>query len=337
MRASLPDRHTLINAHPRVQPHARAGLAEHARTRLISGGGARLWTTSVDGRAIQPRCEGGRCRRGARPTWRQRDLRASSARSISGARHPEALTEGRIRPGRERGLRATGSAVRADRRPELRAGWSRTSARPSTGECEVLVNPSLPHVTLVPRDRLRRRTGQACLLHWADVPVDGEVTTPIQTVLDCLRALPLAEGLAIADSALRQQLVRPRRAAGSRRQAAADHIGAASSNWWPLADGRSESVLESALRAILIEAGIDGFVPQVPFGTSASPPGSISATRSADRAGGRRLRAPRHPRRRWSRTAVDTSTLTIRGWPLLRFAGRTSCTTRAGWLRPSGR
>ncbi|MEV5960297.1 hypothetical protein AB0L70_00955 [Kribbella sp. NPDC051952] len=54
--------------------------------------------------------------------------------------------------------------------------------------------PTLPHVTLEP-GRVRRRTGLPCTLHWASVPALDDVTTPLRTVLDCLRTLTLAEAL----------------------------------------------------------------------------------------------------------------------------------------------
>lgn len=124
----------------------------------------------------------------------------------------------------------------------------------------VITPPALPHVTLRP-GRVRRQAGLPCVLHWADVPALDDVTTPLRTVLDCLRILPPAEGLAIADSALRlgsvdhdellaaaAQLRGPHRLRIQRVVASADR--------------RSESVLESVLRALLIDRGIEGFVPQ---------------------------------------------------------------------------
>jgi very-short-patch-repair endonuclease len=126
---------------------------------------------------------------------------------------------------------------------------------------KMIVPVSVPHVTLRP-GKVRRRTGRPCVLHWAHVPVDGDVTTPVQTVLDCIRTLPLAEALAVADSALHQGLVDHddlMAGAGKLRGPHCRRVQQTAS----LADGRSESVLESALRAILIDAGIEGFVPQV--------------------------------------------------------------------------
>ncbi len=125
-----------------------------------------------------------------------------------------------------------------------------------------VINPPVqPHVTLPP-GRVRRRTGLPCVLHWADVPALDDVTTPLRTVLDCLRIVPLADGLAIADSALRTGCVEhdvlldaAARLRGPHRRRIQQVVA--------FADGRSESVLESALRALLIDRGITGFVPQV--------------------------------------------------------------------------
>jgi very-short-patch-repair endonuclease len=89
----------------------------------------------------------------------------------------------------------------------------------------------------------------------------GKATSPLRTVLDCARYLPFGEALAVADSAVRSAKVQPEilkeaaqalRGAGRRKA-----IRVAD-----LLDGRSESALESMLRARLIEAGITGFIPQ---------------------------------------------------------------------------
>jgi very-short-patch-repair endonuclease len=125
----------------------------------------------------------------------------------------------------------------------------------------VISVPSLPHVT-IPLDRARRRAGLPCVPHWGDAPAIGDVTTPVRTVLDCARTLSLTEGLAVADSALRLGLVdrddlevAAMRLSGPHRRRVQRVVG--------LADHRAESVLESALRAILIDARVEGFEPQV--------------------------------------------------------------------------
>jgi very-short-patch-repair endonuclease len=119
------------------------------------------------------------------------------------------------------------------------------------------------HIT-VPR-RSRATSTSTAWLHWADLDerdVRGRVTSPLRTVLDCARSLPFADALAVADSALRRELVdvdelacvvARSRASGIR---AARRVAAA-------ADARAANQFESALRAIVIEAGLTGFVPQL--------------------------------------------------------------------------
>lgn len=125
----------------------------------------------------------------------------------------------------------------------------------------VISPPTSPHVTLPP-GRVRRRTGLPCILHWASVPALDDVTTPLQTVLDCIRTLPLAEALAVADSALRTGCVDQDELIEAAKRLRGPHSRRVLSVA-QLADGRSESVLESALRALLVERGIEGFVPQL--------------------------------------------------------------------------
>jgi very-short-patch-repair endonuclease len=89
----------------------------------------------------------------------------------------------------------------------------------------------------------------------------GLATSPLRTVLDCARHLPFGEALAIADSAVRSGKVQP-----ESLKAAAQALRGAGRRTAirvvDLMDGRSESALESMLRARLIDAGITGFIPQ---------------------------------------------------------------------------
>ncbi len=127
----------------------------------------------------------------------------------------------------------------------------------------VVARPVRPHVTVG-----RHRYGlvpQGVHLHWADLraeEVSDRVTSPLRTVLDCARTLPLGEALAIADSALRARLVGvdelTAAAAGLRGAGRARVVTVARA-----ADARAASALESLLRAILISGGIVGFVPQL--------------------------------------------------------------------------
>lgn len=177
--------------------------------------------------------------------------------------------------------------------------------------------PALPHVTLDP-SRVRRRTGLPCILHWASVPALDDVTTPVRTVLDCLRTLSLGEALAVADSALRSGCVEQDElldAAGRLRGPHRRRIFEVAA----LADGRSESVLESALRALLIERGVEGFVPQVVVqdsGFSARLDLANPALRVGLEAEGFEYHGTRRALVKDCRRHVN---LTIRGWTILRF------------------
>ena len=68
-------------------------------------------------------------------------------------------------------------------------------------------NPDgLPEVTVPRNRRVDRRLRTLLIPHWADLvddDVDGNVTSPRRTLVDCMRNLPFDEALAIADSALR--------------------------------------------------------------------------------------------------------------------------------------
>lgn len=126
--------------------------------------------------------------------------------------------------------------------------------------------PAGPDVDDITVARKARRT---CIpvtvrLHYRDyvaVDIDGDVTSPVRTVVDCLRDLSLAEALSVADSALRSGLVKYDALAGS--VAALRGPGSRlARRRLDLVDARAENAFESTCRAILIEAGISGFDPQ---------------------------------------------------------------------------
>lgn len=183
---------------------------------------------------------------------------------------------------------------------------------------KMITSPTLPHVT-VPRGQVRLITGQKCVLHWSAAPSLDDVTTPTRTVLDCIRSLPLAEALAIADSALRQNIVDADdlfAAAAALRGAHRRRIREVVA----LADHRAESVLESALRAILIEAGIEGFEPQYAVRDrdfSARLDLGQPRLRIALEAEGFEFHGTRQALVKDCRRHVN---LSIRGWTLLRFS-----------------
>jgi very-short-patch-repair endonuclease len=139
---------------------------------------------------------------------------------------------------------------------------SHTSAAAAFG-LPLLVVPEKPHLILPPHRH--PRPGPPAVLHWADVSSAerrSRITGLSRTVTDCSRLLPFAEALAVADAALAtgrlhsEELVaevvalRGPRCPNARRVAAA-------------ATALSGSFLESILRALLIDAGVDGFEPQV--------------------------------------------------------------------------
>lgn len=126
--------------------------------------------------------------------------------------------------------------------------------------------PEYPEVVVDKSRRIRPERLRGVILHRADLGPDERDerrTSRERTLVDCLRSLPLAEALSIADSALRSGMPRARLLAvardvtgpGSRRvRQIAD-----------LADGRSANPFESSLRAICL--GVPGLSvePQVPI------------------------------------------------------------------------
>ncbi len=123
--------------------------------------------------------------------------------------------------------------------------------------------PDVEHITVPHKARRPRMLN--VVLHYRDLQPDelvGGVTSPVQTVIDCLRDLPLRDALSVGDSALAASLVSRRqldrrsagmRGPGSRR--ARERVG------W--VDGRAANAFESSCRAILIDGRVTGFQPQL--------------------------------------------------------------------------
>lgn len=95
------------------------------------------------------------------------------------------------------------------------------------------------------------------------------VTSVLDTVVDMVRALPLAQGLAVADAALSTVQGGGAHTAEEfriRSAQRADIRGAARSRWvWAHADGRSESPQESVSRAVITWCGFETPVLQREF------------------------------------------------------------------------
>ena len=123
--------------------------------------------------------------------------------------------------------------------------------------------PDLPQV-VVPKHRRAAKTRPDVELHFADVGADDVTegrTSQDRTLLDCLRMLPFADALAVADSALRSGYRKARLIALAR-----DARGPGSSQMRRVAscaDGRSANPFESALRAIALNVPGLSVTPQV--------------------------------------------------------------------------
>lgn len=134
-----------------------------------------------------------------------------------------------------------------------------------------LVEAPAVHHLAVPRDS-HRKPPEGRRLHRVDlrasdrVVVGGRpVTSPLRRVLDCPRWLPVQHAVVVGDSALRRGAVTaehlahavarlPRGRSTSRVRRAVD-----------LLDGRSESVLESLARVLLVLAGLPPPAVQMPL------------------------------------------------------------------------
>lgn len=129
---------------------------------------------------------------------------------------------------------------------------------------ETVAPASAAHVTVERGARPARIRG--VVLHWGSIRAAddaGGVTAPLRTVLDCAATMPFPHALAVTDSALRRELVEP----GELVAAAERQRGAGRATVLRIvshADGRAANPFESALRALVIDAGIQGFEPQLP-------------------------------------------------------------------------
>lgn len=127
--------------------------------------------------------------------------------------------------------------------------------------------PPTPTITVPHGRRLTPQRRQGVAIYVAELPeedVDGGITTPLRTVLDCAARLPFAEALVVADSALARKLITHDellvRARTTPRQFRAQVTRVANH-----ADGRAASAFESLVRGHA--TGVPGLVlePQVPM------------------------------------------------------------------------
>lgn len=151
----------------------------------------------------------------------------------------------------------------------------------------------------------------------ADLPAKaraGWATSPIRTVRDCAEALPFADALAVADSALRSGAISYESLIGAARR-------------WPhaartvalVADGRAANPFESSLRALAIEAGLQP-IPQ----WRVEADGGVLHPDLADPWAGLALEADSWGHHAQSRADHDRdceryNLLVLAGWRVLRF------------------
>jgi very-short-patch-repair endonuclease len=151
--------------------------------------------------------------------------------------------------------RVLAGVLRAVRSHETAARHWGFALPPSDGRVHLVV-PANAHREDVPTQvKLRYRDLPAC-------DVEGDVTTPVRTVLDCLRDSSLRVALSVGDSALRSGLVRW----ADLERAARDLRGRGSRvarQRLQMLDARAANAFESSARAILLAAGATGFETQV--------------------------------------------------------------------------
>ena len=133
---------------------------------------------------------------------------------------------------------------------------------------EVPAAPDRPMITVARSAHLPASGAGAVRVFWGSLTPDeleAGVTGPARTVVDCARALPFADALAVADSALRSRDVTRAElhsvARASPRTGRARALRVAE-----CADDRSANVFESLLRGISLDVPGLHLVPQVTIG-----------------------------------------------------------------------
>jgi very-short-patch-repair endonuclease len=203
--------------------------------------------------------------------------------------------------------------------------------------------PDVVHVTV--QRGSRRAPVPGVRYHWvpsaameaAAAAEFGTVTSILQTVLDCAATMPFDEALAIADSALALHLVAPAAllaaAASSPRTGRQRRLRIARS-----ADGRAANAFESRLRAIVLDAGVASFEPQVTIELSC---GRRVRVDLADRARRVVLEADSFEhhggRADLARDCERYDELVADGWTVLRFASEIRLGARDVPARVGGR
>lgn len=145
------------------------------------------------------------------------------------------------------------SAVLSHESAALHHGWKVKNA------------PDLRVVTVRRKRHLTTQDRSRAHVHWQNLPAHGirhGVTTPLQTVLDCARHLPLDRALTVADSALRAEDI----TFVALREAADALCGRGAAQARRVAEHAcyvAANPMESVLRAIALDVPGFTFVPQL--------------------------------------------------------------------------
>lgn len=198
---------------------------------------------------------------------------------------------------------------------------------------EVKQAPARPHVLVPTHRKVPARWLGRLQMHRGDLHLDdisdGIATSRELTLLQCLRSLPEDEGLAVADSALRngEQATLARVLAGvrGRGRARVQRVGRA-------ADGAAANPFESVLRAICLEVPGLHVQPQVVISSETC----WACPDLVDRERHLVIEADSyewHGHRAGFRKDVRRYTLLVAdGWTVLRFTWE-DVMTRPGWVR----
>lgn len=183
---------------------------------------------------------------------------------------------------------------------------------------ELKVQPPEPELMVRRGRKLSTEQRAGVSVHWsnlADDQVEHGVTTPLRTVVDCARALPFDEALAIADSALRAgSVTRDELDAIDVRGASAGAVRRVLAH----ADARAANPFESVLRALCIEAGL-AVEPQaqLSLGTGTVHPDLVcDPLRLVLEADSWAFHTGRKAHRK---DCARCNLLVVRGWRVLRF------------------
>lgn len=217
-----------------------------------------------------------------------------------------------------RGRYALPTASEAQRRARALTGVVCLRAAAAVHGWELAVQPTRPEVA-VPRGRNvphdRREGVQVVWMNLAEDDLAAGVTTPLRTLADCARRLRFSEALAIADSALRCGTVTAEELASVEVRGPG---AAAVRRVVRHADARAANPLESVLRALAIEAGLD-VEPQaaIDLGTGVVRPDLVChAARTVLEADSWTFHATREGH---GRDCVRYNLMTLHGWRVLRF------------------